>query len=87
MFLPGGDADAVARFVRAFDARAAWVLTLAALLTFAPAFALPARLRSALAARPAAAFLLSYAGALVLLLLSASALVSGHFNPFIYFQF
>ena len=63
-------------------------LAVAAGISFLPAFlpSLPARRLPALF-RPSVVTLGQFAGAMALLALSASALASGSFNPFIYFRF
>jgi alginate O-acetyltransferase complex protein AlgI len=69
------------------DPRAWLMLAIALLLSFAPALPKVAPL---LAARPNEGPLrptLAFAGGMVLLVLSAAALATGTFNPFIYFRF
>ncbi len=70
------------------DAQALAVLVAALVITFAPAF-----IRGATAGAPAggerrpAVLVLQYAASLALLVLSAAALATSRFNPFIYFRF
>ena len=79
---PGADAGAV------LNPQALVILLLAMLLSFGPALRQGYARFTRFWASPAAGVApLVYAGALVLLVLSISALASGGFNPFIYFRF
>jgi alginate O-acetyltransferase complex protein AlgI len=70
------------------DLRALVVLVIAIVLSFLPVWSgLTDTLKHRFSADTALCVLLRYGSALTLLLLSAMALASGQFNPFIYFRF
>ena len=83
-----GTADATGASAAALDPPALFVLVLAVVLSFAPALRRGYARFSAFWLSPApGTAAITYGVALVLLVLSISALAAGGFNPFIYFRF